>query len=150
MEKGRYTDVAGLVVVVVIKFLLVVLSAATLGSEQTMDTKLNNFQTLLPITHQKSDVHYYRQARYALTKYTNSFITGVTMSAQCNSCHSSHHSTSPTMFLVRSATKGTEPGLLCARRLASLQEQATATHRFSLQQLSTYCLDKLCYRVRTR
>jgi len=38
------------------------------------------------------------------------FITGTTvMSAQCNS---SHYSTSPTMFLVRSATNGTEPGLL--------------------------------------
>jgi len=42
VEKGCYTDVVGLVVVVVIiKFLLVVLSAATFGSEQTMNTKLN-------------------------------------------------------------------------------------------------------------
>lgn len=120
------------------------MSAATCntGSEQTVDITFNNLHVLF-LSHFSNQMYststtvvlhpfknvatYLSRFRSRLqssmtclnTKYTNGFITGITMTAQCNSCNSSYYSTSPTMFFVRSTTNGTEPGLLCARRFAS-------------------------------
>jgi len=51
-----------------------------------------------------------------VTKFYHSIMLSAWQFRCCKVCYS----TSPTMFLTRSATNGTEPGLLCARRFASL------------------------------
>jgi len=83
------------------------------------------------LTHVTITCHKYRQKREILSQ----LVSHLQSTSDC-------YSISPTMFLARSATNGTEPGLLCARRFDSLQQDISTTQ--IIQGCSTCNLEKLC------